>query len=54
MNGGSISIGHPYDLLGSKMFVHKLIEGKRKGAEYVASTMCVGGWMGAAGFFEVL
>tara|TARA_B110000091_G_C13389145_1_gene299358 strand:- start:308 stop:472 length:165 start_codon:yes stop_codon:yes gene_type:complete len=54
VNGVSISIGHPYGMLGSRMFVYALIEGKRKGAKYVASTMCVGGGMGATGFFEVL
>ncbi|MDA9630722.1 hypothetical protein N9S80_02625 [Flavobacteriaceae bacterium] len=54
VNGGSISIDDPYDLFGSRMVGHALIEGKRRGAKYVASTMCVGGGMGAAGFFEVL
>lgn len=54
MNGGSISIDDPYDLFGSRMVGHALIEGKTRGAKYVASTMCVGGGMGAAGFFEVL
>jgi len=54
LNGVSISIGYPYGMLGSRIFVHALIEGKRKGAKYVASTMCVGGRMGATGFSEVL
>ena len=54
MNGVSISIGHPNGMLGSRMFLHALIEGKRKGAKYVASKMCVGGGIGATGFFEVL
>ena len=54
VNGGSISIGHPYGMSGARLVGHALIEGKRRKIKYAVVTMCIGGGQGAAGLFEVL
>ena len=54
VNGGSISIGHPYGMSGARMVGHALVEARRRGARYVVCTMCIGGGQGAAGLFEVV
>ena len=53
VNGGAVSIGHPYGMSGSRMVGHALIEGRRRGVKYVVCTMCIGGGQGAASLFEV-
>ncbi|MFS0884062.1 acetyl-CoA C-acyltransferase [Aeromicrobium sp. 179-A 4D2 NHS] len=53
VNGGGISVGHPYGMTGARLVGHTLIEGRRRGVQYVVVSMCIGGGMGAAGLFEI-
>ena len=53
VNGGAISIGHPYGMSGARMVGHALLEGQRRKARYAVTTMCIGGGMGMAALFEI-
>lgn len=54
VNGGALSVGHPYGMSGARLTSHALLEGRRRGVRYAVVTMCIGGGIRAAGLFEVL
>ncbi|RVT95159.1 thiolase family protein [Sphingomonas crocodyli] len=54
VDGGGISMGHPFGMTGSRIAGHALIEGKRRGVKYVVASMCIAGGMGAAALFEIV